>query len=175
MHWEINIQSPVCAPNASRQHVAPSQSSSWLPLHRRASINSSEVRQTLFDVDWLLIDSIFWCMSQDRRSTRCSTRTHRRRRSKRCQAPRRGASCTSGEHATFTIRPTLILSLVDHRAPMAGALPKSFAWLTGPGVFHGDLLFGSQNKGDRCVDVVVYRTYMYYHLSNMSSSLLHVS
>lgn len=27
-------------------------------------------------------------------------------------------------------------------------LPKSFAWLTGPGVYHGDLLFGSQNPGD---------------------------
>eukprot|EP01114_Cavostelium_apophysatum_P012613 TRINITY_DN2865_c0_g1_i3.p1 TRINITY_DN2865_c0_g1~~TRINITY_DN2865_c0_g1_i3.p1 ORF type:complete len:686 (+),score=202.00 TRINITY_DN2865_c0_g1_i3:113-2170(+) len=26
--------------------------------------------------------------------------------------------------------------------------PKSFAWLTGPGIYHGDLLFGSQNAGD---------------------------
>eukprot|EP00163_Fabomonas_tropica_P023207 TRINITY_DN40509_c0_g1_i1.p1 TRINITY_DN40509_c0_g1~~TRINITY_DN40509_c0_g1_i1.p1 ORF type:complete len:911 (+),score=256.88 TRINITY_DN40509_c0_g1_i1:23-2734(+) len=28
---------------------------------------------------------------------------------------------------------------------------KSFAWLTGPGVYHGALLFGSQNAGDKVV------------------------
>lgn len=29
-----------------------------------------------------------------------------------------------------------------------GGLPRQFAWMTGPGVFQGELLFGSQNKGD---------------------------
>ncbi|KAL6061226.1 tethering complex subunit [Balamuthia mandrillaris] len=27
-------------------------------------------------------------------------------------------------------------------------LPKRFAWLTGPGIYHGNLVFGSQNPGD---------------------------
>ncbi len=29
-----------------------------------------------------------------------------------------------------------------------GGLPRQFAWMTGPGVFQGELLFGSQSKGD---------------------------
>jgi hypothetical protein len=29
-----------------------------------------------------------------------------------------------------------------------GGLPRTFAWMTGPGVFHGELSFSSQNKGD---------------------------
>ena len=30
----------------------------------------------------------------------------------------------------------------------AGGLSQSFAWLTGPGVYYGDLVFGGQNPGD---------------------------
>lgn len=29
---------------------------------------------------------------------------------------------------------------------------KTFAWLTGPGVYHGNLVFGSQNAGDSVID-----------------------
>lgn len=33
-------------------------------------------------------------------------------------------------------------------SPFGGSgLPRAFAWLTGPGIFHGELLFGSQSKG----------------------------
>ena len=27
-------------------------------------------------------------------------------------------------------------------------MPKAFAWLIGPGVYHGNLVFGSQNAGE---------------------------
>ncbi|KAJ3040940.1 hypothetical protein HDV00_010151 [Rhizophlyctis rosea] len=32
------------------------------------------------------------------------------------------------------------------------SIPKSFAWLTGPGIYHGSLVFGNQNAGDSVVD-----------------------
>ncbi|KAG0169863.1 hypothetical protein DFQ28_011330 [Apophysomyces sp. BC1034] len=31
---------------------------------------------------------------------------------------------------------------------------QTFAWLTGPGIYHGDLVFGSQSVGDRVIDNV---------------------
>ncbi|KAI9491455.1 Pep3/Vps18/deep orange family-domain-containing protein [Zychaea mexicana] len=31
---------------------------------------------------------------------------------------------------------------------------QTFAWLTGPGIYHGDLVFGSQNVGDSVIDNV---------------------
>jgi hypothetical protein len=33
-------------------------------------------------------------------------------------------------------------------------IAESFAWLTGPGIYHGALVFGSQNVGDSVVDDV---------------------
>ncbi|CAG8483434.1 620_t:CDS:10 [Paraglomus occultum] len=30
--------------------------------------------------------------------------------------------------------------------------PKTFAWLTGPGIYHGNLVFGSQDVGDSVID-----------------------
>lgn len=33
-------------------------------------------------------------------------------------------------------------------------IAEAFAWLTGPGIYHGSLVFGSQNKGDSVIDDV---------------------
>ncbi|KAG1047354.1 hypothetical protein G6F46_009640 [Rhizopus delemar] len=33
-------------------------------------------------------------------------------------------------------------------------IAEAFAWLTGPGIYHGSLVFGSQNVGDSVIDVV---------------------
>jgi hypothetical protein len=33
-----------------------------------------------------------------------------------------------------------------------GGVANAFAWLSGAGVFHGDLVFGSQNPGDTMAD-----------------------
>ncbi|CEG75452.1 hypothetical protein RMATCC62417_10489 [Rhizopus microsporus] len=33
-------------------------------------------------------------------------------------------------------------------------IAETFAWLTGPGIYHGSLVFGSQNKGDSVIDDV---------------------
>ncbi|KAI9279805.1 Pep3/Vps18/deep orange family-domain-containing protein [Sporodiniella umbellata] len=33
-------------------------------------------------------------------------------------------------------------------------IAEAFAWLTGPGIYHGSLVFGSQNIGDSVIDVV---------------------
>jgi len=38
-------------------------------------------------------------------------------------------------------------------------LPKSFAWLTGPGIFYGELVFGSQNPGDSVISESSLLTY----------------
>ena len=46
-------------------------------------------------------------------------------------------------------------------------LPKSFAWLTGPGIYHGDLIFGSQNPGD---SVMTDTTLLPYPSSNANDA-----
>ena len=37
----------------------------------------------------------------------------------------------------------------------AGGLSQSFGWLTGPGVYYGDLIFGGQNPGDSLFEVFI--------------------
>ncbi|KAI7860888.1 Pep3/Vps18/deep orange family-domain-containing protein [Circinella umbellata] len=49
---------------------------------------------------------------------------------------------------------------------------QTFAWLTGPGIYHGDLIFGSQNVGDSVIDNVQLLQYPATPSEDESSKLV---
>ncbi|KAG0232703.1 hypothetical protein BGW42_007957 [Actinomortierella wolfii] len=47
---------------------------------------------------------------------------------------------------------------------------KTFAWLTGPGIYHGNLVFGSQNPGDSVIDAAQLLPYPATRLDSDSTT-----
>ncbi|GAM27722.1 hypothetical protein SAMD00019534_108980, partial [Acytostelium subglobosum LB1] len=59
------------------------------------------------------------------------------------------------DHIRFDELPsTLNYSELAFYAKSSISLPQSFAWLIGSGIYHGDLIFGSQNPGDKFTSAI---------------------
>lgn len=74
---------------------------------------------------------------------------------------------------SFTELPgDLLRSELQFYSQFMEGLPKSFAWLTGPGIYYGNLVFGSQNPGDSIIGDGSLLTYSSLQTNNRDSNNL---